>query len=407
MNIIVLGIERIVCLAPGIISYRLVPATYAYLYVMIAYQWSYCWAIHRKEQNALAHTTHGNSTKSKISEQTKKRIQIETLIKAKWPNRRISREVNCNIRTVKRWRKKFVAGKSEYDKPRTGRPLKIPEAVVEKMKRKTKDKTKQSLRKNVKWLKKTQDIKVSPETVRSTLKRKGLVPRHRRIEQKLTEEQNVKRVKFATDRLNHNWMHTLMTDESEVQLFHIPNTHNDVVWVRKGDTVPPIVKVSNPPTLKLWAGGSGVGRTKLHVYEGSLTGELYRNNILEKSLNEMKSIFSSQNINHWTFQHDGASAHKDRLTNEWLANNVPEYISSGPTGEWPANSPDLNWMENIWSVIQDLIADPKPPRTVKALRRKLFKIWRELPNSLFTKCANDMPRRLQQVIDTNGAALQT
>ena len=43
----------------------------------------------------------------------------------------------------------------------------------------------------------------------------------------------------------------------------------------------------------------------------------------------------------WCFQYDGASAHKPKSTNKWLEEHVPEHITSGPNGDWPANSPDL------------------------------------------------------------------
>jgi hypothetical protein len=56
---------------------------------------------------------------------------------------------------------------------------------------------------------------------------------------------------------------------------------------------------------------------------------------------------------HWTYQHDGASAHNAKSVNNWLEENTPDYISSGPTGEWPANiliSTGWRMYEGWWRV---------------------------------------------------------
>ena len=143
------------------------------------------------------------------------------------------------------------------------------------------------------------------------------------------------------------------------------------------------------------------GGSLTDFFSGNLNGVGYRK-ILEKALPEMKEIFGDQK---WTFQHDGASAHKDKKTNDWLEENVPNFIPSGPQGEWPANSPDLNWMENIFGIMNDKLDDPKPPTTLAGLKRKLIKIWNEIPTETFRKCAEDMPTRLLEVIRREGKPL--
>ena len=166
--------------------------------------------------------------------------------------------------------------------------------------------------------------------------------------------------------------------------------------------VPPLERVAHSPVVRVWAGASYQGRTKLHFYTGTLNGIKYRRS-LKTALPEMKSIFTRPP---WTFQHDGASPHSAEATNQWLQRNVPDFISSGSAGEWPANSPDINWMENVWSVLSDKIDEPRNPTTVTGLKRKLVRIWSALPDSLFENCVRDMPKRLQQVIDTQGKPLK-
>ena len=94
--------------------------------------------------------------------------------------------------------------------------------------------------------------------------------------------------------------------------------------------------------VRVWGGVSAQGHTRLLIYEDDLTGPKYLA-LLKKAKPDFDKIFGSGNRS-WTFVHDGASPHKTRMTNEWLEQNVPNYIESGPHGEWPANSPDLNPM---------------------------------------------------------------
>jgi hypothetical protein len=192
-----------------------------------------------------------------------------------------------------------------------------------------------------------------------------------------------------------------MTDESEFSLRPTSNPRNDIVWARTREEVPPIEQEAHSPSVRFWAGASALGRTKLHFFSGNLNGVEYRK-ILEKALPEMKKIFG---VKKWTFQHDGASAHKDKKTNAWLEANVPNFIKSGPQGDWPAKSPDLNWIENIFGIMNDKLDDPEPPTTLAGLKRKLTKIWNEIPTETFRKCADDMPTRLKEVIQRNGKPL--
>ena len=55
----------------------------------------------------------------------------------------------------------------------------------------------------------------------------------------------------------------------------------------------------------------------------------------------------------WTFRHAGASAHKTKMTKPWLEDNVPHQITSGPQGERPRSSPDINWIKNVWAYMDE------------------------------------------------------
>ena len=71
------------------------------------------------------------------------------------------------------------------------------------------------------------------------------------------------------------------------------------------------------------------------------------------------------------FQQDNAPIHTSRMTTEWFSTNNITTI------DWPANSPDLNPIENIWKILKDNIQNQKDfPRTVSELKVALKKEWK-------------------------------
>lgn len=337
------------------------------------------------------------------SQRVRKRIQIQTLLAANWSIRQVARKLKCDKETVQKWKAREEASLNVEDLSRSGRPRRLNLGNRQKLARRCKGKRIRSLRNTSKWLQ-TQGISASKDTVHRELRRQGLRPYHRPKRPKLTRTQKAKRVEFAIARRRHDWKKTLMTDETEFRLFAAKgaNTKNDVVWAHDPSEVPPREVVAFPPTVRCWGGVAAAGKTKLHFYEGNLSGKRYRA-ILKKAKKEMHDIFDDDD---WTYGHDGAPAHGDAKTNRWLENNVPDFIRSGRNGEWPPNSPDLNWIEGIWSILADRVNQPKPPTTARGLKRKLRRVWNNLEPAILENSARSMPDRLRQVIATGGKVLK-
>jgi transposase len=73
-----------------------------------------------------------------------------------------------------------------------------------------------------------------------------------------------------------------------------------------------------------------------------------------------------------------------------------------PVLEWPGNSPDLNPIEHLWSIIKYKIPGHQP-RTKADLKRVITTVWeQEITRGTLKNLYSSMPRRLQAVIDSNG-----
>ena len=112
-------------------------------------------------------------------------------------------------------------------------------------------------------------------------------------------------------------------------------------------------------------------------------------------------MFGARN-NSWTFVHDGASAHKAKLTNEWLEEHVPNHITSGPTGDWPAKSADLNaTIEHVWGYMDGKL-EKNRPKTINTMKRRLKQLWGKLDQDTISKQAGRMKKRLKSIISSRG-----
>jgi len=202
------------------------------------------------------------------------------------------------------------------------------------------------------------------------------------------------RLKFAKqykDLTTEEWDDFLFSDEYPKYLFQQPNPNSDIVWGSQESQVPPAYQVKKRSKWIIWGGMTSRGLTGLHfIPQGqTLTAEYYINNILEK---EVKLLLHRKNVNeaidkrklfssnrHMTFVKDGAPAHAAKATQAWCKRNLPNFREKTSR---PPNSPDINPVENLWSIMDEFVYKDPTPKTVKDLKRRLKQAWKNIP--LFT-----------------------
>ena len=68
---------------------------------------------------------------------------------------------------------------------------------------------------------------------------------------------------------------------------------------------------------------------------------------------------------------------------------------------WPAASPDLNPIENLWAIMKSDVSKARP-QTIPDLEREIRNSWRNITLDCILNCINSMPNRLRLVLDNNG-----
>ncbi|TKR73972.1 hypothetical protein L596_021207 [Steinernema carpocapsae] len=85
-------------------------------------------------------------------------------------------------------------------------------------------------------------------------------------------------------------------------------------------------------------------------------------------------------------QQDNASIHTSRSTKQWLDIKNIEVL------DWPARSPDLNPIKNLWRIlVRSVYANGNQYRTVEELKNAILKAWNEVPTEVLLNLARSMP----------------
>ena len=99
----------------------------------------------------------------------------------------------------------------------------------------------------------------------------------------------------------------------------------------------------------------------------------------------------------YIFQQDNAAVHTSASTREWLRARNFEVL------DWPAKSPDLNPIENLWGVlVREVYKDGRQYDSVAELEKAVKLAWSRITVQLLKKLVNSMPQRINEVIKNHG-----
>ena len=96
---------------------------------------------------------------------------------------------------------------------------------------------------------------------------------------------------------------------------------------------------------------------------------------------------------------DGATKHKAAATQTWCDNNLPNFTGKQ---EWPGNSPDLNCIENLWTILDCEAYKDHRPSTMPQLHRRLHYAWSTILLQHIVSLIHSMPKQIKNVIKNKG-----
>ena len=125
----------------------------------------------------------------------------------------------------------------------------------------------------------------------------------------------------------------------------------------------------------VWAGFAWRGRGPLVLHSGSVTGAVHAQLLMEHAIPALKAMFPRKN---GIFQQDNAPVHTARVAQGVLAEAKVRTLT------WPAYSPDLNPIENLWAAVEVEIRKHNPqPSSVGELEKVVKEIWEANPKKVY------------------------
>jgi len=125
-----------------------------------------------------------------------------------------------------------------------------------------------------------------------------------------------------------------------------------------------------------------------------INAEAYRD-----MLDEQKWEFEEMSEGEPIFQQDNAAIHTADIIKDWSLRNQIEAL------EWPAKSPDLNIIENLWGLLaRKVYADGKQYNSIQELKLAIQQAWKEIPQETIQKLYDSLPTRMFEVIKRQGNA---
>ncbi|GFU88176.1 transposable element Tcb2 transposase [Trichonephila clavipes] len=202
-------------------------------------------------------------------------------------------------------------------------------------------------------------------------------------------------------REHHNWTEqdwacVLFSDESRFSLSS--DCRRQLIRRESGTAYRPenIQEKDRYPTcsIMVWAGIMINGRTRLHVVaNGTMTGQRYIDEVLLPHVRLFRGAVGDK----FVFMDDNATFHQTLAVQDCLDSEGIQRLV------WPARSPDLNPIENVWDALGRQVAGRNyHPTNKNTLIRALTEECDKLPQQLLDNVVQSMVRRVECCITLHG-----
>ncbi len=317
--------------------------------------------------------------------------------------RTIAARVGCSKTAVAETVKRFLeTGSTEPQAARSGRPPLIRTPPRNALKKIVTEEDRHLSTSQVTNLFNTRaHLNVSKSTIRRALYKENLKCRIARPKPLISEANAIKRLNWCLARENwtiHRFRRVLWSDESTVTQFQqgtcsrvwrLPEEEWNVECLSS--------TVKHSPSRMYWGCFSWYGVGPLIPLQGSVTAAVYVETLQEFLLPELEQFPGHQKRGRPLFQQDNARPHTAKVTTNFFTEHGIRVL------DWPAQSPDLNPIENLWHEVKKTVYRYRPkPKNLTELDDIVLQAWQDIPPELCRQLVDSMPNRVSACIAAHG-----
>ncbi len=151
--------------------------------------------------------------------------------------------------------------------------------------------------------------------------------------------------------------------------------------------------VKFPQSVMILAAMSSAGVGPLCFLKSTVNAAIYQEILEHFMLPSADKLYGDADF---IFQQDLAPAHTAKGTKSWFSDHGVTVL------DWPANSPDMNPIENLWGIVKRKMRDTRP-NNADELKATVKETWASIPPQQCHKLITSMPRRIEAVIKAKGA----
>ncbi len=151
--------------------------------------------------------------------------------------------------------------------------------------------------------------------------------------------------------------------------------------------------VKFPQSVMIWAAMSSAVVGPLCFMKYTVNAAIYQEILEHVMLPSADKFYGDADF---IFQQDLAPAHTAKGSKSWFSDHGVTVL------DWPANSPDLNPIENLWGIVKRKMRDTRP-NNADDLKATVKETWASIPPHQCHKLITSMPRRIEAVIKAKGA----